>query len=67
MKWVNDDMSPHTITAGTVPNNRPTPAVAFDSGLINFGESFPFVFDKACEYSYYWTVHPWMTGKVSVS
>jgi len=60
-------MSPHTITAGTVENNRPTLTGTFDSGLIDSGESFPFVFDKACEYSYYCTVHSWMTGKVSVS
>jgi nitrite reductase (NO-forming) len=67
MNWVNDDTSPHTITAGTVENNRPTPTGTFDSGLINSGDSSPFVFDKAGEYSYYRTVHPWMTGKVSVS
>lgn len=60
-------IGPHTITSVTVENNRPTLAVSFDSTLINSGESFPFVFDKAGEYAYYCTIHPWMTGKVTVS
>ena len=57
----------HTITSGTVENNRPTPTGSFDSRLINSGDSFPFVFVKAGEYAYYCTIHPWMTGKVTGS
>jgi plastocyanin len=63
--WVNDDTAPHTITSGIVENNRPTPDGSFDSGIINPGDSFPFVFDKAGEYPYYCTIHPFMTGKVT--
>jgi len=63
--WVNDDTAPHTITSGIMENNRPTPDGSFDSGIINPGDSFPFVFDKAGEYPYYCTIHPFMTGKVT--
>jgi plastocyanin len=57
----------HTITSGTVENNRPTPTGIFDSRLMNSGGSFPFVFDKAGEYVYNCTIHPWMATKVTVS
>jgi plastocyanin len=57
----------HTITSGIVENNRPTSKGTFDSGLINTGDSFPFVFDKADEYPYYCTIYLWMTGMVIVS
>ena len=60
-------IGPHTITSGTVENNRPTPTGSFDSRLINFGDSFPFVFDNSSEYAYYCTNHSWLTGKVTVS
>ena len=63
--WVNDDTVPHTVTSGTVENGRPKPDGSFDSGIINPGNSFPFVFDKAGEYPYYCMIHPWMTGKVT--
>lgn len=63
--WVNDDTAPHTVTSGIVENNRPTPDESFDSGIMNPGDSFPFVLDKAGEYPYYCTIHPWMTGKVT--
>jgi plastocyanin len=55
----------YTVTSGIVENNRPTPDGSFDSGIINPGDSFPFVFDRAGEYPYYYTIHPFMTGKVT--
>ena len=58
----------HTITSGTVENNnRPTPTGSFDCRLINSGDSFPFVFDKAGDHVYYCTTHPWMATKVIVN
>ena len=63
--WVNDDTAPHTVTSGIVENNRPTADGSFDSGIMNPGDSFPFVFDRAGEYPYYCTIHPWMTCKVT--
>jgi plastocyanin len=57
----------HTITSGIVENKRPTSNGTFYSGLINTGDSFRFVFDKAGEYPYYCTIYPWMTCMVLVS
>jgi plastocyanin len=65
--WKNDDTASHTVTSGTVQNNTPTPDGRFDSGILNAGDSFSFVFDKAGEYPYYCTIHPWMTAKVTAS
>jgi plastocyanin len=65
--WKNDDTASHTATSGTIQNNTPTPDGRFDSGILNTGDSFPFVFDKAGEYPYYCTIHPWMTGKVTAN
>ena len=65
--WKNDDNSPHTVTSGVVENNSPKPDGKFDSGIINGGKSFPFVFDSAGEYPYYCMLHPWMTGQVNVN
>jgi plastocyanin len=65
--WKNEDTAAHTVTSGTVQNNTPTPDGSFDSGILNPGDSFPFVFDKAGEYPYYCTIHPWMTAKVTAS
>lgn len=67
VRWNNDDSIPHTVTSGVVENNSPKPDGKFDSGLMNPGGSFPFVFDAAGEYPYYCTLHTWMTGKVTVS
>jgi|SRR5215204_644349 len=65
--WKNDDTASHTVTSGTVQSNTPTPDGMFDSGILNAGDSFPFLFDKAGEYPYYCTIHPWMTAKVTAS
>jgi plastocyanin len=65
--WKNEDTAAHTVTSGTVRNSTPTPDGSFDSGILNPGDSFPFVFDKAGEYPYYCTIHPWMTAKVTAS
>jgi plastocyanin len=50
-----------------VENNCPKPDGKFDSGIIEGGKSFPFVFDAAGEYPYYCMLHPWMTGQVTVN
>lgn len=61
--WTNDDSVAHTVTSGD-PNSGPTDD--FDSGLIKPGKTFEHRFDSAGTTSYYCTVHPWMTGKVTV-
>jgi plastocyanin len=65
--WVNEDTVPHTVTSGTVENTKPKPDGSFDSGIINPGNSFPFVIDKTGEYLYYCIIHPCMTGKITLN
>ena len=65
--WNNDDNLLHTVTSGVVQNDTPKPDGRFDSGILNAGDSFPFVFDAAGEYPYYCMLHPWMTGQVTVN
>jgi plastocyanin len=65
--WTNDDTAPHTVTSGIVENNVPKPDAVFDSGIMNNGASFSFVFSEVGEYDYYCMLHPFMTGKVVVN
>jgi plastocyanin len=65
--WTNDDNVPHTVTSGVVENNTPAPDGAFDSGIMNAGGTFSFVFDTAGDYDYYCLLHPFMTGQVVVN
>ena len=65
--WMNDDSLPHTVTSGVVNNNSPAADGKFDSGIMNQGDSYPFVFDEVGEYPYYCMIHPWMTGRVIVN
>jgi len=53
----NEDSMAHTWTA--VGNE-------FDSGSLGEGESFDFTFDEAGEFDYFCTIHPTMTGTVTV-
>src|SRR5215203_5565706 len=56
--WVNDDQAPHTATANDG---------AFDSGTLQPGQSYSFVFDKPGTYAYHCNIHPDMTATVTVS
>lgn len=64
--WKNNDSGPHTVTSGVVESNSPKPDGKFDSGILNAGGSFSFVFDAVGEYPYYCMLHPWMSGQVTV-
>ena len=56
--WVNNGRAPHTSTADDG---------AWDSGTLQPGESFSFTFDQAGTYTYLCTIHPDMTGTITVS
>jgi plastocyanin len=65
LTWKNDDTAIHTATSG----KDATPDGKFDTSLISPGQSskpqtMP---SEPGEYSYFCTLHPWMTGKVIVS
>ena len=64
--WTNDDVLPHTVTAGTTDGRTPDPDGRFDSGDMAPGDTFAFTFDEAGEYPYFCTPHPWMQGLVIV-
>lgn len=54
----NKDSTPHTWTA----NDH-----SFDSGNLNTDASFSFVFSKAGTFGYICSIHPFMTGTVTVT
>jgi len=62
--WTNSDSASHTVTSGQ-PSDT-TPGTLFDSGLIKPGKTFQFTFTKTGSQDYFCSVHPWMTGKVTV-
>ena len=61
--WTNDDTVSHTVTSGD-PNAGPSGA--FDSDLVKPGKTFQHRFDSVGTTPYFCSVHPWMTGKVTV-
>ncbi|MEO7295274.1 MAG: plastocyanin/azurin family copper-binding protein [Candidatus Limnocylindria bacterium] len=61
--FTNLDSAPHTVTAGTDADPM---ADVFDSGLLQQGESFTFVFEEPGEYVYFCDRHPPMVGTVTV-
>jgi plastocyanin len=65
LTWKNDDTAIHTATSG----KDATPDGKFDTSLISPGQSSkPQIMpSEPGEYSYFCTLHPWMTGKVIVS
>ncbi|MBY5163939.1 plastocyanin/azurin family copper-binding protein [Salsipaludibacter albus] len=56
--WTNDDTMAHTVTS---------PDGAFDSGMVQPGESWSHTFTEAGEFPYLCTPHPWMRGRVDVN
>ena len=59
--WFNADVMEHTVTS-----DAGTP-VAFDSPLLNSGDTFTFAFTQAGTYAYHCTPHPQMTGTIVVN
>ncbi len=62
--WTNNDNAAHTVTSGN-PSDT-TPGGQFDSGLIKPGKTFQQTFTAAGTTPYFCTIHPWMTGKITV-
>ncbi len=56
--WTNLDADNHTVTADDG---------AFDSGLLEQGESFSYTFDTLGTFPYHCTPHPSMTGDAEVT
>ncbi len=61
--WTNKDTASHTVTGG---NPSSGPSGTFDSGLIKSDNTFEYKFSSSGSTEYFCTIHPWMTGKVTV-
>jgi len=59
VRWTNRDSAPHTVTGDT--SGGPM------SGTLEPGESYSFTFSKGGTYNYHCTIHPMMTGTVTVT
>ncbi|MBS0479353.1 MAG: cupredoxin family copper-binding protein [Proteobacteria bacterium] len=55
--WTNDDDIPHTVVATDK---------SFRSKVIDTGQSFSLIFTRAGQFAYFCSLHPMMTGKVTV-
>ena len=56
--WTNQDSTPHTVTSTSG---------LFDSGVMDQGENFSYVFQDPGTYDYYCLIHPYMKAKVIVT
>ena len=56
--WTNDDDIPHTVVATDK---------SFRSKVLDTGQSFSFTFAKPGQIAYFCSLHPMMTGKVTVA
>ncbi len=63
--WKNDDSTIHTVTEGTPGSAGATPA--FDSSIIAPSITWEHTFESVGDFNYYCTLHPFMTGKVTVT
>jgi plastocyanin len=61
--WTNADSVSHTVTSG---DPSAGPSGLFDSNLVKPGKTFTHVFSAVGTIPYFCSVHPWMTGKVTV-
>ena len=61
-----DEAGIHTFTSGTVDGFAATADEKFDSGILQFGDSFEYTADTAGEFPYYCTLHVWMQGVLIV-
>ena len=64
--WTNGDSTIHTVVQGS-PEGGSGETPAFDSSIIANGATWEHTFDTAGEFDYYCSLHPFMTGKVTVT
>jgi plastocyanin len=60
VNWTNNDIVTHTATSNA-------PFSLWNSGVLAVGGEFSFQFIAAGKYPYFCTIHPFMTGSVSVA
>lgn len=64
VRWENADTSVHTIVSGAVKEG---PDGLFESDIIVPGQSFSYQFTEVGDFEYFCSLHPWMTGTVTVT
>jgi plastocyanin len=65
--WFNDDPAIlHTVTSGN-PGDEANSGRIFNSGGLPPSSFFQHTFNEGGTFDYYCQIHPWMTGKVTVS
>ncbi len=65
--WTNDDTTIHTVVEGSPESASSGATPGFDSSIIAPKATFENTFDTAGEFDYYCNLHPFMTGKVTVT
>ena len=58
--WTNLDSAPHTVTSTSSPS-------VLNSPTLHTGDTYHYTFTSAGSYSYQCTIHPFMTGTVTVT
>lgn len=66
--WTNADMTIHTATSGSGPQD-PSSGKLFDSNFLNPNQKYSVPASKIGpgEHPYYCKIHPYMTGKITIS
>ncbi len=59
VEWINQDDEPHSIVVAD-------PAMPLKSGGLDTGETFAATFDRPGTYAYFCSIHPQMTGTITV-
>jgi nitrite reductase (NO-forming) len=65
--WTNDDTTIHTVVEGSAETASSGATPGFDSSIIAPKATFEHTFDTAGDFNYYCNLHPFMTGKVTVT
>lgn len=63
--WIDNDIETHTVTSGTGFNDHSVGKL-FDSGILDYTQSFSHTFNTRGEFSYFCQFHPTMIGKIIV-
>lgn len=63
--WTNNDDTLHTVTSANPEAGNS--GIEFDSSYLASGKKFQHDFTSTGQYSYYCTLHPFMTGTIYVT
>ncbi|MXY60987.1 MAG: hypothetical protein F4Y82_02575 [Cenarchaeum sp. SB0665_bin_23] len=63
VSWANQDAAFHSVTSGVYGNATDL----FDSGHMEYNDTFTYKFEHAGSFLYHCTLHPWMNGTIIVT